>query len=119
MHHASCVYSCQFCNLLPNGSCFMLQFVLEPALIVALRGVDAFARLEALVVPTCGPSSPRNLEHIISPTPQLAFRLISIFFGDHELFADDDARPLLPYLPPTTLTAQPLDVDADLTARPR
>jgi hypothetical protein len=49
----------------------------------------------------------------MSPTPELAFRLISVFFGDHELFADNDARPLLPYLPPTLLATQPTDVNAE------
>ena len=40
------------------------------------------------------------LDRIMSPTPQLAFLQASLFFREHEVFADDTARPLLPYLPP-------------------
>jgi hypothetical protein len=53
----------------------------------------------------------------MSPTPQLALRLMTGFFNDHELFADNDARPLLPYLPPTMLAAQHSDVIMESTNR--
>jgi len=63
--------------------------------------VDAFRRLELILYPSqpCGKSQ-RSLEHVMSPTPELAFQLMALFFSDDELFADNDSRPLLPYLPP-------------------
>jgi len=76
-----------------------------PALVVVLRGLDAFRRLESALSPSqnCGRSQ-RSLEHIMSPTPEIAFRLCAIFFNDEELFPDNEARPLLQYLPPMPLT---------------
>jgi len=72
--------------------------------VVVLRGVDAFRRLESAISPSQTSSrSPQSLEHVMSPTPELAFRLSAIFFGDDELFPDNEARPLLPYLPPVQL----------------
>ena len=37
---------------------------------------------------------------MVSPSPELAYRLVSLFFFDRELFADNENRPLMPYLPP-------------------
>jgi len=78
-----------------------------PALVVALRGLRAFHVLES----TLGPSqssvkSQPSLDRVMSPTPELAFRLLSVFFADCELFADADARPLLPYLPPVPVMSK-------------
>lgn len=71
---------------------------------VVLRGVDAFRRLESAVYPSqSGSRCQHSLEHVMSPTPELAFRLMTILFSNDELFADDEARPLLPYLPPMPL----------------
>jgi len=83
--------------------CLPCNHVAGPALVAVLRGLDAFRHLESMLCPT-QPSvrSPgRSLEHIMSPTAELAFRLAALFFSDDELYADDEARPLLPYLPPT------------------
>jgi len=73
---------------------------------VVLRGLDAFRRLESAVSPSSQASGKpqRSLEHIMSPTPELAFRLSAMVFSDEELFADDEERPLLLYLPPVPLT---------------
>ena len=77
---------------------------------VLLRGLDAFRRLESALFPvsTCGRSQ-RSLEHVMSPTPELAFRLAAIFFTDDELFADSELRPLMPYLPPMPLSKSTQD----------
>ena len=40
------------------------------------------------------------LDRMVSPSPELAYRLVSLFFFDRELFADNENRPLMPYLPP-------------------
>ena len=85
------------CTLLSNDNA-------GPALVVVLRGLDAFRRLESALIPSQVSGRPqRSLEHILSPTPELAFRLTAIFFSDDELFADNEVRPLLPYLPPLPL----------------
>ena len=87
---------------------------------VVLRGLDAFRRLESILCAS-QPSgkSPRSLEHVMSPTPELAFRLMSLFFSDDELFADNEARPLLPYLPPVTLFTTTQDQVIGTVSRPR
>jgi len=74
--------------------------------VLVLRGLDAFRRLEFALGPAqvSGSRPQRSLEHILSPTPELAFRLTAIFFSDNELFADNESRPLLPYLPPLPLS---------------
>jgi hypothetical protein len=95
-----------------------------PALVVVLRAVDAFRRLESIVCPSSPISHAsavtprRSLEHVMSPTPELAYRLAAMFFDDRELFADNEMRPLLPYLPPLMATTQRQDGISDGTARP-
>lgn len=37
---------------------------------------------------------------MVSASPELAYRLVSLFFFDRELFADNENRPLMTYLPP-------------------
>jgi len=88
--------------------------------VVVLRGLDAFRRLESAVCPSpVSGRSQRTLEYVMSPTPEVAFRLSAIFFSDDELFADNDARPLLPYLPPVPLS-KTIDDEVTCTSfRPR
>ncbi|XP_041735691.1 dynein axonemal assembly factor 8 isoform X4 [Coregonus clupeaformis] len=68
----------------------------SPALVCALRRVDAFATLRRLL--------PRdytgNLNILMSPTPELAFRQASLFFSHGEMIPDHSVRPLLKFLPP-------------------
>ncbi|XP_072337431.1 dynein axonemal assembly factor 8 isoform X3 [Scyliorhinus torazame] len=79
--------------------------VSSPALVCVLRRVNAFKTLAAIL----SASKPRanlfkenhsNLEKVMSPTPELAFRQAALFFTDRELMSDPEARPLLKYLPP-------------------
>ena len=76
----------------------------EPAVVLVLRGVNAFKRLDFLIrVQPASKSTPGpgpSLERILSATPELAYRQTMLFFQDKELFADDAARTLLKYLPP-------------------
>ncbi|XP_034781597.2 dynein axonemal assembly factor 8 isoform X3 [Acipenser ruthenus] len=66
-----------------------------PALVCALRRVDGFAVLHRLLQ-----DSSSNLDRVVSPTPELAFRQAALFFTDRELIPDPSARPLLNFLPP-------------------
>ena len=83
----------------------------EPAVVLVLRGVNAFSRMETFICKqpttaytsasvTASNSRPAPLDRIMSPTPQLAYLQASLFFREHELYADDASRPLLSYLPP-------------------
>lgn len=93
-----------------------------PALVVVLRGFDAFRRLETVLQTSSQNSgkSPRSLEHVMSATPEVAFRLAALFFNDDELFADNEARPLLPDLPPVMLSnAAANDASRPNSSQPR
>ena len=79
-----------------------------PALMCALRGVDAFSRLQDFIHSyTCirgkvQPSSKQqSCPHLImSTTPELAYRQLSVMLHERELFSDQSARRDLEYLPP-------------------
>ncbi|XP_041086905.1 dynein axonemal-associated protein 1 isoform X2 [Polyodon spathula] len=66
-----------------------------PALVCAVRRVNGFAVLHRLLQ-----DSSSNLDRVVSPTPELAFRQAALFFTDRELIPDPSARPLLNFLPP-------------------
>lgn len=53
----------------------------SPALVCALRQMDACAPLQKLLPHDC----PGNLSVLLSPTPEVAFRQASLFFFDHEM----------------------------------
>ncbi|XP_066545119.1 dynein axonemal assembly factor 8 isoform X2 [Amia ocellicauda] len=72
-----------------------------PALVCALRRVDAFAFLYRLLQ-DCGAGLA-----VMSPTPQLAFRQAAHFFSSRELIPDHSARPLLRFLPPPSRSSRP------------
>ena len=87
---------------------------------VVLRGLDAFRRLESVIgTSQVSGRSQQNLEHVMSPTPEVAFRLCAIFFSDDELFADNEARPLLAFLPPMPLSETAEDQTTCTISRPR
>ncbi|XP_052272728.1 dynein axonemal assembly factor 8-like isoform X2 [Dreissena polymorpha] len=74
----------------------------EPCLVLALRGVNAFAKLETIVPPrpTLGsPGNQFNLEMIHTRTAEEAYTFIRQFFTERELFSDPLSRPMLPYIP--------------------
>ncbi|KAK3592482.1 hypothetical protein CHS0354_014980 [Potamilus streckersoni] len=76
--------------------------ITEPALVLALRGVDAFAKLSSVVqsCPTTGKvESSGHQDMLMSRTAEEAYTYIRLFFTERELFADPESRPLLPYLP--------------------
>ncbi|MBN3320104.1 NDK7 kinase, partial [Atractosteus spatula] len=56
-----------------------------PALVCALRRVNAFAVLRQLLKDTAG-----SLDRVMSPTPELAFRQAALFFTDKELLPDPE-----------------------------
>jgi len=79
--------------------------------VAVVRGVDAFRRLECVLSASqtshsgsgaC--RSQHSLEHVMSATPEMALRLTAMLFIDDELFADDELRPMLPYLPPPAVS---------------
>ncbi|XP_067912833.1 dynein axonemal assembly factor 8 isoform X2 [Heterodontus francisci] len=77
--------------------------VSSPALVCVLRRVGAFKALAAILTATKPRASlfkenHSNLEKVMSPTPELAFRQAALFFTDRELMSDPGARPLLMYL---------------------
>jgi len=77
-----------------------------PALVLALRGVNAFARLQRFV--DCHMDSSKSkratdsisFDLLMSCTPELACRQLSVIFFDGELFSDQCARLNLHLLPP-------------------
>ena len=75
-------------------------------MILVLRAVSAFERMQSIIALKSLPHAAHvpPLDRIMSPTPQLAHLQASIFFREHELFADDDVRTMLPYLPPPIST---------------
>lgn len=51
---------------------------------------------------------------MVSSTPELTYRLCTLFFFDRELFADNSCRRVLEYLPPVrTETKSPVDMRED------
>lgn len=77
-------------------------FFSEPCLVLALRGVNAFAKLETIVQPRPTPSASKtnfDLETIHARTAEEAYSYIRLFFTERELFSDPLARPMLPYIP--------------------
>ena len=88
---------------------FLSCYLTEPAVILVLRGVNAFERMQSIIALKSTPHTTHGippLDRIMSPTPQLAHLQASIFFREHELFADDDVRKMLPFLPPPISTRQ-------------
>lgn len=77
-----------------------------PALVLALRRVDAFARLQRFVDSHSDLSKPNipkdsiSVNILMSCTPELACRQLSVIFFDRELFSDQSARRNLHLLPP-------------------
>ncbi|XP_043945258.1 dynein axonemal assembly factor 8-like [Protopterus annectens] len=85
------------------------QLVSRPALICALRRINAFAvlaqTLQLWVSNTCLLGSQHcNLERVMSLTSEMAFRQIAVFFTDRELISDHTSRPLMKYIPPMRRT---------------
>ncbi|XP_046582634.1 dynein axonemal assembly factor 8-like [Haliotis rubra] len=82
---------------------------LEPVLVLAVRGVNAFKILTSLFPDrnaTAG-HSPRgqklSLDKMMSQTADEAYTYIRLFFSRHDLYPDPKCRPLLPYLPESRL----------------
>lgn len=77
-----------------------------PTLVLALRGVGAFARLQRFVDSHSNSSKSKfsndsmELDILLSCTPELAYRQLSVIFLDRELFSDHSARSNLHLLPP-------------------
>lgn len=72
----------------------------EPALVLALRGIDAFRRLEA-VVPLAQPGRGKDshIDYIMSRNAEESYGFARAFFTDKEIFSDPTARHLLMFLP--------------------
>ncbi|KAK7174436.1 hypothetical protein R3I93_001602 [Phoxinus phoxinus] len=66
-----------------------------PALVLALRRVRAFITLRRLLPQ----NYPGNLQVLMSPTPETAFRQTCLFFSEAELVPDHSSRPSLTFLP--------------------
>ncbi|KAM3916827.1 dynein axonemal assembly factor 8-like [Leptodactylus fuscus] len=77
------------------------QLVSNPALVCALRRVQAFSTLakaiKELVPVTAGK---RQAQIIMSATPEVAFRQVVHFFTERDLVSDSQRRPLLKYMAP-------------------
>lgn len=80
----------------------IMSLISEPAMVLVLRGLNAFKRLSSIVNPTPKHSITKEikLDKIMSATPETAYRQARMFFTDRELFPDPHSRVLLPYLPP-------------------
>lgn len=76
----------------------------EPALVLLVRGIDAFKRLFNLIgTPKIRkfnePFKPIDLDKIVSPRPELAYTYANLFFSSDDLFEDNHSRPLISYIP--------------------
>lgn len=77
-----------------------------PALVLALRGVNAFARLQHFMDSHLDLSKSKratdsiSFDMLMSCTSELACRQLSVIFFDRELFSDQSARRNLHLLPP-------------------
>ncbi|CAG2255348.1 unnamed protein product [Mytilus edulis] len=69
----------------------------EPALVLVLRGINAFKRMEQ-VIPRPDPKS-GHMDYLMSRTAEEAYSFTRAFYTDKELYGDPHSRPLLPYLP--------------------
>ena len=104
LHHAKEFTPCKIGDGLWKKSLHTLTS--GPALVLALRGVDAFARLRRFVDSRLDSSKPKlannsiPLDILMSCTPELACRQVSVIFFDRELFSDQSARQNLHLLPP-------------------
>lgn len=74
----------------------LVSLAAAPALVCALRRVDAHATLRRLF-PNDHPGS---LNVLISSTPELAYRQALLFFFEGEIIPDNSVRQLLKFLPP-------------------
>ncbi|CAH1795909.1 unnamed protein product [Owenia fusiformis] len=92
------------------------QLTSEPAVILAVRGINAFQRLENYILSKPGGLKGQSLDKLMSVTPELAYRQITMFFQSWELFSDPQARSLLPYLPPPRYA---LTIEDSLSPRAR
>ena len=72
----------------------------EPALVLALRGIDAFHRLEG-VIPLAQPGKGKDshVDYIMSRNAEESYGFARAFFTDKEIFSDPTARHMLMYLP--------------------
>lgn len=69
----------------------------EPALVLVLRSVGAFKKLESAIPKPDKKSN--HMDFLMSKTAEEAYSFARSFFMDRELFCDPQSRPLLPYLP--------------------
>lgn len=79
-----------------------------PALIVALRGINAFERLRQFIHSFYGCSPRKRPQHskdgtcpdmFMSCTPEIAYRQLTSIFFEHELYADHSKRSNMHLLP--------------------
>eukprot|EP00057_Strongylocentrotus_purpuratus_P006231 XP_011660705.1 PREDICTED: uncharacterized protein LOC580349 isoform X3 [Strongylocentrotus purpuratus] len=81
--------------------------VSNPAVVCILRGINAFHHVRSVLKIPTHPNDFRRgaklelcMERLMSASAEIAFRQASMFFRDHELFADPSMRANLPYQPP-------------------
>ena len=104
MHQAKEFTPCKIGDALWKRS--LQNLTSGPALVLALRGVDAFVRLQRFVESHSDLTKAKLSKDIISQemlmscTPELACRQLSVVFFDRELFSDQSARRNLHLLPP-------------------
>ncbi|GFO29901.1 nucleoside diphosphate kinase [Plakobranchus ocellatus] len=105
------------------------QLASEPALALALRGVDIFSRLRLIIEQqqqqqqqdsclkktgkTTGSSQNKRPEVLMSNTPSESDVYARLFFLPHELYPDPLARSLLPFLPEARLYFNIVDTEGD------
>ena len=72
-----------------------------PALVCALRGINAFERLRKFIHLYVGSLGDMTCpDMFMSPTPELAYRQLSVMFFERELFSDTASRRNLHLFPP-------------------
>ncbi|XP_067931773.1 dynein axonemal assembly factor 8-like [Watersipora subatra] len=80
----------------------------KPTLVMMLRGVNCTSRIKEVVYSEKKVMNRQlpSLEIIVTNTPELTYRLATLFFFDRELFADYESRPNTKYLPPMRTSAK-------------
>ena len=71
-------------------------------MVLALRGVNAFEKLERITQPrpsTLQQDGSHHLDMLHSRNAEEAYTFVRLFFTERELFSDPMSRPMLPFIP--------------------
>ncbi|KAK3107616.1 hypothetical protein FSP39_018349 [Pinctada imbricata] len=79
----------------------------EPALVLALRSVDGFRKLQSIIPSIDTSKKSGHIDYIMSSNAEEAYAFTRAFFTDRELFSDPKARTLSAYMPSDNVNVDP------------